>query len=160
MSVRTELSEDVCPVARALDVLGDAWTVLILREVFVGNRRFEGLKDELGISDTVLSKRLQMLVDAGLVERVPYGGSVRPRVEYVLTEAGTDTLPVLHALAQWGRRHTVSPTGRNLTVECVVCGQPSKNADWCQTCSAPQDRERTGWRRSRQPQRLIELGGR
>ena len=57
----------------------------------------------------MLSNRLQRLVDDGLLDRGPYGGTVRPRVEYVLTHAGEDTLPVLHALARWGRRHTTSP---------------------------------------------------
>lgn len=158
MTVRTQLSGLVCPVARALDVLGDPWTLLILREVFVGNRRFDGLKDELAIADTVLSKRLRVLVDAGLLDRVPYGGSVRPRVEYVLTEAGADTLPVLHALARWGHQHTKSPTaGRGLLVECVVCGQETESADWCRNCAAPLDRGRTGWRRARDPESLIRL---
>jgi DNA-binding HxlR family transcriptional regulator len=158
MTVRTQLSGVTCPVARALDVLGDPWALLILREVFVGNRRFDGLKDELGIADTVLSNRLRILVEAGLLERTPYGGSVRPRVEYVLTEAGADTLPVLHALARWGRRHTTSsPPGGTLLVECLKCGQRTENADWCQTCAAPLDRGRTGWRRASDPKRLISL---
>jgi HxlR-like helix-turn-helix/Domain of unknown function DUF302 len=75
-SVRTQLSGEVCPVARALDALGDPWALLIQREVFAGNRRFDGLKDELGIADTVLSERLQMLVHGGLLQRVPYSGSI------------------------------------------------------------------------------------
>ena len=104
MTVRTSLSEELCPVARSLDILGDPWSLLILREIFAGNRRFDGLKNELGISDPVLSKRLQRLVEEGLLDRAPYGGSVRPRVEYILTDVGEDTLPVLHALARWGRR--------------------------------------------------------
>lgn len=158
MTVRTQLSGEVCPVARALDVLGDPWALLILREVFVGNRRFDGLKSELAIADTVLSKRLRALVEAGLLERVPYGGSVRPRVEYVLTEAGADTLPVLHALARWGQRHTTSPTrGWSLLVECVECGHETDCADWCTNCVARLDRQRTGWRRAREPERLIPL---
>jgi len=159
MTVRTSMSEAVCPVARSLDLLGDAWTLLILREVFSGNRRFDGLKDELGITDTVLSNRLQRLVDSGLLARSPYGGSVRPRVEYVLTAAGEDTLPVLHALARWGRRHTTSPVpgGGVLLVECVVCGQASESADWCTTCAAPLDRARTAWRRAREPEKLVAL---
>lgn len=160
MTVRTSLSEELCPVARSLDILGDPWSLLILREIFAGNRRFDGLKNELGISDPVLSKRLQRLVEEGLLDRAPYGGSVRPRVEYVLTDVGEDTLPVLHALARWGRRHTTSPIpGRgNLSVECVVCGTQSENADWCQTCAAPLDRQRTGWRRTSDPSKLIALG--
>ena len=159
MSVRTPLSNEVCPVARSLDILGDPWTLLILREVFAGNRRFESLKDELRIADTVLSKRLQKLVEAGLLDRSPYGGSVRPRVEYLLTEAGEDTLPVLHALARWGRRHTTSPIakGGTLLVECMVCGTQSDSADWCQKCAAPLDRQRTGWRRASDPSTLISL---
>src|SRR3954469_1480736 len=103
------MSDAVWPVARSVDLLGGPWVVLILREVFSGNHRFDGLKTELGVTDTVLSNRLQRLVDARLLDRAPYGGTVRPRVEYVLTDAGEDTLPILHALALWGRRHTTSP---------------------------------------------------
>lgn len=132
MTVRTSLSDKICPVARSADVLGDPWTLLILREVFSGNRRFDGIKVELGITDTVLSNRLQRLADAGLLD---------------------------HALARWGRRHTTSPVpgGGLLLVECVVCGQPSDSADWCVTCAAPLDRDRTGWRRSSEPEALIAL---
>src|SRR5262245_50835143 len=160
MSVRTPLSAEICPVARSLDILGDPWSLLILRDVFAGNRRFDGLKDELGIADTVLSKRLQKLVESGLLDRSPYGGSVRPRVEYVLTEAGEDTLPVLHALARWGRRHTTSPVpgAGTLLVECMVCRTQSESADWCRNCKAPLDRQRTGWRRASDPSKLIALG--
>jgi DNA-binding HxlR family transcriptional regulator len=149
----------MCPVARSLDLLGDPWTLLILREVFGGNRRFDGLKDKLGISDTVLSNRLQRLVDSGLLDRAPYGGTVRPRVEYVLTDSGEDTLPVLHALARWGLRHTASPVpGRGiLHIECAVCGQPAESADWCTTCAKPLDRGRTAWRRASEPETLITL---
>ena len=153
------MSDAVCPVARSVDLLGDPWTLLILREVFSGNRRFDGLKTELGVTDTVLSNRLQRLVDAGLLVRRPYGGTVRPRVEYVLTDAGEDTLPVLHALALWGRRHTTSPIpgAGILLIECAVCGQPTESADWCTTCAAPLDRDRTAWRRASEPDRLITL---
>src|SRR5262245_28462490 len=160
MSVRTPLADEICPVARSLDILGDPWSLLILREVFAGNRRFDGLKAELGIADTVLSRRLQRLVETGLLHRSPYGGSVRPPVEYVLTQAGEDTLPVLHALARWGRNHTTSPiaNGGTLLVECVVCGTQSESADWCLTCAAPLDRERTGWRRASDPSKLVTLG--
>ena len=159
MTVRTSMSQAVCPVARSLDLLGDPWTLLILREVFSGNRRFDGIKVALGVTDTVLSNRLQRLVDEGLLDRSPYGGTVRPRVDYILTEAGEDTLPVLHALARWGRAHTTSPVpgGGILLVECVVCGQPSQSADWCTTCAAPLDRNRTAWRRASEPETLIAL---
>ena len=105
MTVRTSMSQAVCPVARSLDLLGDPWTLLILREVFSGNRRFDGIKAALGVPDTVLSNRLQRLVDEGLLDCSPYRGTVRPGVDYILTEAGEDTLPMLHALAR-GAGHT------------------------------------------------------
>ena len=144
--------------AWTIDILGDPWALLILREVFIGNVRFDGLKQELGISDTVLSSRLRALVDAGVLARAPYGGSSRPRVEYRLTPSGSDALPVLHALANWGRRHTDPPEpGRTLRVECLVCGEQTESADWCRTCNAPLSRERTGWRRARDPETLIPL---
>jgi DNA-binding HxlR family transcriptional regulator len=158
MALRSDWSDQACPIARSLDVLGDPWALLILREVFTGNVRFDGLKQELGISDTVLSSRLSALVDAGVLAREPYGGSSRPRVEYVLTASGSDALPVLHALASWGRRHTDAPEpGRTLLVECLVCGEQTESADWCRTCNAPLTRERTGWRRAREPETLIPL---
>ena len=148
MPLRSDWSDRPCPIARGLDVLGDAWTLVILRELFAGNTRFEGLRAELGAADNVLSARLSRMTEAGLVTRVPYGGSVRPRAEYRLTEAGRDALPVLHALARWGAAHTTAPEwARPMAITCTACGQPAQSADWCTTCGQPLTTERTEWTR-------------
>ncbi|MET7994855.1 helix-turn-helix domain-containing protein [Amycolatopsis sp. NPDC005232] len=148
MPLRSVWSDKACPIARGLDVLGDAWTLVIMRELFTGNTRFEGLRVELGVADKVLSARLTRMTEAGLVTRVPYGGSVRPRVEYRLTDAGHDALPVLHALAQWGAAHTTAPEwARPMAITCTVCGNPARSADWCTTCDQPLTTERTEWTR-------------
>jgi DNA-binding HxlR family transcriptional regulator len=148
MPLRSDWSDRPCPIARGLDVLGDAWTLVILRELFAGNTRFEGLRGELGAADNVLSARLARMTDAGLVVRVPYGGSVRPRVEYRLTDAGRDALPVLHALALWGAKYTEAPDwARAMAITCTDCGQPTRSADWCTTCEKPLTTECTEWTR-------------
>lgn len=159
MALRSDWTGQACPIARGLDVLGDPWVVLILREVFAGNRRFGPLKQELGIADTVLSTRLAALVEHGLLAKRRYAGTARPRMEYVLTEKGLDTLPVLHALGIWGRKHTESPVeGPTLRIYCLVCGNESEHADWCVDCARPLTAGTTGWRRSRAPETLLELG--
>src|ERR1700753_737155 len=95
-----------CPIGRAADLLGDRWTLLILRNATVGMSRFDEFKADLGIADNILSTRLSRLVDAGILAKVPYNGGGRTRSEYRLTEAGAEILPVLHALAAWGERFT------------------------------------------------------
>jgi len=148
MPLRSDWSDKSCPIARGLDVLGDAWTLVVLRELFVGTIRFDGLRRELGAADKVLSARLGRMVELGLVERVPYGGTVRPRVEYRLTAAGRECLPVLHALALWGDKHTNPPGwARPMAITCTVCGQATVSADWCATCAQPLTVERTAWTR-------------
>ncbi|AWT54394.1 winged helix-turn-helix transcriptional regulator [Mycolicibacterium smegmatis] len=146
MPLRSDWSDKPCPIARGLDVLGDAWTLVVLRELFSGNTRFEGLRTKLGAADKVLAARLSRIVDLGLAERVPYGGSVRPRAEYRLTESGQETLPVLHALALWGAKHTDAPEDtRPMVIACTRCGQPTASADWCITCGQPLTVASTQW---------------
>ena len=93
-----------CSVARPLAVLGERWTFLVLRELFLGFRRFDEMQGRLGIATNVLSSRLQTLVDEGIVERRPYGGR-RDRFEYRLTEKGRDLQPVLLQLMRWSDEH-------------------------------------------------------
>lgn len=93
-----------CAVLRTLSVLGDMWTLGILRSVFYGHRRYGEMQKELGIATNVLADRLEGLVGNGILERVPY--QERPlRHEYVLTEKGADLAPAILALREWGRRH-------------------------------------------------------
>ena len=96
-----------CPIARTLDIVGERWTILILRDLVVsGPRKFQDFERSLaGISPNTLSTRLKRLEEAGIVERRFYEQHP-PRAEYVLTEKGNELRPVLKALLDWGTRHT------------------------------------------------------
>ncbi len=107
----TELSREACPVARGLSVVGDRWTMLILRELFLGVRRFERMQERLGITRHVLADRLRKLEAAGTVRRELYQERP-PRHEYRLTEKGKELYPVLAALMAWADRH-VPPSRRS-----------------------------------------------
>ncbi len=98
---RKPLDQMPCSIARALDVLGDPWTLLIVRDLHLGVRRFEELSDRLGIPRATLTTRLTLLTDAGVVEKVPYQDGP-PRSEYLLTAKGLATHPVVVTLLQWG----------------------------------------------------------
>ena len=95
---------EVCPIARSLSVLGDAWSMLILRDAHVGFTRFDQFRKSLGIAPTMLTKRLTVLVDEGLLEKRQYSAHP-PREEYLLTQAGKDFLPALFVLGDWGQKH-------------------------------------------------------
>jgi DNA-binding HxlR family transcriptional regulator len=98
------LSDQPCPIARSLSLLGDAWSLLILRDAHAGLTRFEDFRRSLGIAPTMLTGRLSSLTEGGLLEKRRYSDRP-PRDEYVLTEAGRDFLPVLFAIGAWGRKH-------------------------------------------------------
>jgi DNA-binding HxlR family transcriptional regulator len=93
-----------CPIARGLEHVGEWWSILILRDAFRGMRRFDEFRDSLGIAPTMLTKRLNTLVDSGLLERRPYSEHP-PRDEYILTPMGQDFRPVLLAMMAFGNRH-------------------------------------------------------
>lgn len=107
---RTSFASWPCGIARTLDVVGDPWTPLVLREAFYGVRRFEDLQAGLGIARSTLSDRLALLVEHGLLERVPYA-SDPVRHEYVLTDQGRDLQPVLLALLEFGNRWLADDAG-------------------------------------------------
>src|SRR3954447_17886676 len=98
MSRRITWEGAACPIARAADVLGEPWTLLILRNATAGTTRFEDFRAELGIPDSVLPPRLPKLAARGLLTKLPSREGARTRHEYRLTQAGSDALPVLHAL--------------------------------------------------------------
>lgn len=97
-------SLEVCPIARSLSVLGDAWSMLILRDAHAGFTRFDQFRKSLGIAPTMLTKRLATLVEENLLEKRQYSEHP-PREEYLLTQAGKDFLPVLFVIGAWGRKH-------------------------------------------------------
>lgn len=97
---------DHCPIDRAMQVVGTRSAMLLMREAAYGTTRFDEFATRVGISDAIASSRLRELVDAGLLERRPYQEpGQRTRHEYVLTESGNDLVPVVLALAEWGRKH-------------------------------------------------------
>ena len=102
--LKRDYEGQVCSIARALEVVGERWTLLIIRDVALGHRRFDQLLDSLGIASNVLTDRLNRLVAEGVLDRVPY--SERPdRFEYRLTKKGGELSIALLALMQWGDRH-------------------------------------------------------
>jgi DNA-binding HxlR family transcriptional regulator len=97
-------AKNSCPIARSLDFLGDAWSILILRDAHAGLTRFEQFRKNLGIAPTILTKRLATLTEEGILEKRIYSEHP-PRDEYVLTTAGRDFLPVLFMIGDWGRKY-------------------------------------------------------
>ncbi len=97
-----------CPIAAALEVVGDRWTLLVIRELALGNSRFSGIVAGIGAPRDRVSARLKTLEDAGVLTRVAYQ-SAPPRFDYQLTESGRALLPVLDALLMWGTQHAVAP---------------------------------------------------
>ncbi|HYQ13202.1 MAG TPA: helix-turn-helix domain-containing protein, partial [Solirubrobacterales bacterium] len=97
-----QLAEENCSIARPASLLGDRWTLVILRQAFSGIKRYEDFQTSLGISRSLLSDRLGKLVDAGILRREPYKDAIRTRERYRLTEMGLDLYPVLMALREWG----------------------------------------------------------
>jgi DNA-binding HxlR family transcriptional regulator len=108
--LRNDYEGQVCSVAGALEVIGERWTMLVIREVFHGRRRFGEMQRVLGVARNVLSARLERMVELGILERRPY--RERPeRHEYFLTEKGLDLWPVMVAMMHWGDRHLPTPPG-------------------------------------------------
>ena len=116
MALGTGYDQQACFLARSLEVLGERWTLLIVRDCFFGVRRFTDLRDHLDISRAVLSQRLQQLTEAGVLERDDTGG----HAEYALTEAGRELWPVVLGLARWGERHAPAahPARRFVHADC------------------------------------------
>jgi DNA-binding HxlR family transcriptional regulator len=124
-----------CSIARALEVLGDRWTILLIRDAFLGVRRFEDFQRSLGVARNVLTDRLGRLVDEGVLERVRY--QARPeRYEYRLTEKGTDLWPVTIALLHWGDRHYQTADSRPRLVRHRDCGGEVTRHLTCGRCGA------------------------
>ena len=123
-----------CSLARSLDVVGDWWSPLILRDVFAGLRRFDEIVEDIGISRNLLTNRLAALVEDGILTAAPYGPHPN-RLEYTLTDAGLELASVLMALTAWGDKWQTPEGGPPLTfshhghvctpqVSCATCGEP------------------------------------
>ncbi|MDA8292650.1 MAG: helix-turn-helix domain-containing protein [Actinomycetota bacterium] len=120
-------------IAKTLELVGDRWTMLVLRDVFRGLHRFEELRADLGIARPVLSDRLGKLVDGGILARVPYEEHP-PRHEYRLTEMGLELSPALVALMRWGDRW-LAGTKASVVLYHGACGTELEQGFWCPTCA-------------------------
>ncbi|NUU21711.1 MAG: helix-turn-helix transcriptional regulator [Streptomycetaceae bacterium] len=130
---RTSFAHWPCQIARTMDLLGDWWTPLVLREACYGLRRFDEFQQELGIARTTLSDRLGRLVAEGLMEKRVY--QTEPtRHEYVLTEKGEDFFPVLVAMMRWGDRWLNGPEGPPVVLHHEACGHDTDPDALCTAC--------------------------
>jgi DNA-binding HxlR family transcriptional regulator len=120
---RKSLGNMQCPIARSLERVGEWWSILILRDAFHGMTRFDQFQKSLEIAPNILSRRLNSLVEAGLLERRRYSEHP-PRDEYLLTERGRDFRPVLWSLVAWGNKH-FAPEGPSVQVVDSATGVPA-----------------------------------
>jgi len=133
---RTPFAHWPCSVARTVDLLGDWWTPLVLREAFYGVRRFDDFAQSLRIGRNVLTQRLNRLVEEGLLDKVPY--QERPvRNEYVLTEKGRDFFPVLMAMMRWGDKWMAGDEGPPIVMRHESCGHDTHAEVVCSECREP-----------------------
>lgn len=122
-----------CSIARALEVIGERWTMLIVRDVFLGLRRFDDIQADLGVARNVLALRLERLVEAGVLEKIPYQDRP-PRYEYGLTGKGLDLWPLLVELVQWGDRHAPGTDGPPVVYRHRGCGGGLGSGRRCDVC--------------------------
>jgi DNA-binding HxlR family transcriptional regulator len=125
-----------CSIARTVDVVGEWWTLLILRDLFAGMSRYDEIQRDLGIASNVLATRLQKLRDAGLVEREQDPEDAR-RWRYGLTDQGRELYPVLLALMAWGDKWLAAPGRQPVLVVHRRCGQVTAAVPCCSVCREP-----------------------
>ena len=131
-----DLANEPCSVARTVAVIGDRWTLMLLRDCFLGIRRFEDFQARLGISRTITAERLKTLVDEGVLRKVAYQD--RPlRYEYRLTDKGLDLYPVIMAVVNFGDRHYAGEAGPPLLHRHKACGCDFHPVMTCSKCRAP-----------------------
>jgi DNA-binding HxlR family transcriptional regulator len=130
---RTSFAEMTCSIARTLDVAGEWWSPLILRDVHLGITRFDELRRDLGISRKVLSDRLESLVEQGVLERRAYSERP-PRHEYLFTEKGAELVDVLLAMVAWGDRWTAGDDGPPMLLRHQGCGELTHAEIRCASC--------------------------
>lgn len=122
-----------CSIAKALEVVGERWSLLIVRDVMNGRRRFDEIQKSLGVARNVLAARLERLVEEGILERRPYRESPA-RHEYFLTPKGLDLWPALIALLAWGDRYSEWPEGPPMLVVHKGCGGSVDERGYCEGC--------------------------
>ena len=130
-----DYDNQMCSIAGALEVVGERWSLLIVRDVFLGLRRFDEIQADLGIARNVLHTRLRRLLDHGVLEKRLYQERP-PRYEYRLTEKGLDLWPTMVALMKWGDRYAAPAAGPPVLLEHRGCGGAVDEHRVCQACGA------------------------
>ena len=148
MPAYPEFDPAACSVARTLDVLGDTWSILVLRDIFLGAHRFDQIQEHLGIARNVLAARLKRLVEQRVLEKRQYAEHP-PRFEYHLTARGLDLQPALLGLMQWGDHYLGGSDGGPVVLEHRTCGHPVRAVAMCEACGEPVSPRQTA-ARSRQ----------
>jgi DNA-binding HxlR family transcriptional regulator len=129
---RTQFGDMACSIARTLDVFGEPWSPLILRDILVGFTRFDQIQADLGISRKVLTERLNHLVESGVLERRAYDS--RPRHEYILTEKGAELVQLLMVMVAWGDKWLAGEAGPPVLYRHHACGEISRVELRCAHC--------------------------
>ncbi|HSZ47659.1 MAG TPA: helix-turn-helix domain-containing protein [Streptosporangiaceae bacterium] len=133
---RTQFGEMACSIARTVDVIGEPWSPLIVRNIYIGITRFDQLQQSLSISRKVLAERLRWLTETGVLERREY--SARPaRYEYVLTAKGLELFDVLMVMVRWGDKWLAGEAGPPVLYRHHACGQISHVDLHCSVCDQP-----------------------
>ena len=130
------LEEEPCSLARTVAVIGDRWSLLILRECYLRIRRFEEFQSSLGITRHLLAERLKKLVGYGVLRRVPYQDSPK-RYEYILTQKGLNLYPIIMSIVHWGDLHMVDSRGRPMLHQHKSCGKMFDPVMICSECGEP-----------------------
>ncbi|AUC99039.1 transcriptional regulator [Bradyrhizobium sp. SK17] len=130
------LEEEPCSLARTVAVIGDRWSLLILRECFLRIRRFDDFQASLGITRHLLADRLKKLVRFGVLRKIRYQDAPK-RYEYILTQKGLDLYPIIMSIVHWGNVHMVDARGRPLLHEHKTCGKMFDPVMVCSECGEP-----------------------
>jgi DNA-binding HxlR family transcriptional regulator len=133
---RTSFEDMACSVARTLDVVGEWWTPLVIRDLMLGITRFDALQRDLGISRKVLAQRLERLLDHGVVDRTAYQENP-VRYDYRLTDKGADLATIVLAMTAWGDRWVFGEDERPLLFRHEACGAEASPALTCSACGEP-----------------------
>ncbi|KJC47897.1 helix-turn-helix domain-containing protein [Bradyrhizobium sp. LTSP857] len=130
------LEEEPCSLARTVAVIGDRWSLLILRECFLRIRRFDEFQSSLGVTRHLLADRLKKLVRFGVLRKTPYQDAPK-RYEYILTQKGLDLYPIIMSIVHWGNIHMVDSRGRPLLHEHKNCHKMFDPVMVCSECGEP-----------------------
>jgi DNA-binding HxlR family transcriptional regulator len=136
MPNRYQAITDQCSIARASRLIGDGWTLLIIRELFWGSTRYEQLAEKTGMASNILADRLKKLVDNGIASKAAVEADAR-RFDYALTKKGEELFPLLMSLMAWGDKWSSGDSGPLIQLRHSTCGKRTKPGTTCSACGEP-----------------------